>query len=321
VLYTGTDDDHEPRFLVPELHSALGRRVPDWLWKRESSRSSNGSPSRSWGTRELRIPTVTWEWADIAGPERLAVAPVAGAEELMRLLLRLGNDDTQPAARFDFEDPGKPGADSAGERHARVFGQPETIPEAASGKFALSLAAADTSLAAPDFDHASDGSTLSFWFRMDRDSLASGDFTYLFSHGDPTRPESLNIYHRKPSSTLRVRVRDAGDITGEGDIDLPDSLVLDGKWHHLGVVIRPGEGMRVFLNGIAHGSSPRGNDGIDPEGAIHLGIRSNATPATRFKGALDDLRLYDSPLSPYDLTTIRAARDRSVREKRETAGG
>ncbi|NQX00735.1 hypothetical protein HQ447_08735 [bacterium] len=304
VLYTGPDDDQEPRFLVPEFQAALARRVPQFAGKRETSHSTDGSPSRSWGTRELKVPSITWEFADIASPERLAAAPAAGAEELMRLLLRLGHDDTTPLARYDFEPSAAPGADSAGQRTAQVAGSPASLPQSAFGSAALSFAPTASHLSIPDFDYGSKGSTLSLWFRMDRSSLADGDFTSLVSHGDLTRPGNLNLFHRRSSSQLSVRTCDANDNPNAGDIDLPDALVLDGKWHHLGVVVRPGEGTSVYLDGIGRGAKPCGNDGLNPEGPIFLGISQDGA-ATRYKGALDDVRFYGSPLTPYDLTTLR----------------
>ena len=305
VLYTGPDDDREPRFIVPEFEAALARRVPDFTWKRETSHTTDGTPSRSWSTRELDIPSVTWEFADIASPERLAAAPPAGAEELMRLLLRLGHDDTKPLARYDFETSGQPGADSTGGRPAQVSGAPEQSSQAGFGHAALSFAPAGSQLTVPDFDYASKGTTLSLWFRMDRGSLSDGDYTALYSHGDVTLPNNISVFHRKSSSKLSVRACDANDSPNPGDIDLPDALVLDGKWHHLGVAISPGVGTTVFLDGITRGTKSCGGDGIDPEGAIHLGISQDEAATSRFKGALDDVRIYGSPLTPYDLTTVR----------------
>jgi len=305
VLYTGPDDDKEPRFLVPEFQAALARRVPDFEWKRETSHSTDGTPSRSWVTRELNIPSITWEFADTASPDRLAAGPAAGAEELMRLLLRLGNDNSKPLARYDFEQPGQPGADSAGGRTAQIVGTPTLLPYCGFGSAALSLAPTGSHLTLPDFDYGSKGTTLSLWFRMGLNSLAEGDCTSLISHGDVTRPGNLNVFHRKSSSELSVRICDANDHPAEGDIDLPDALVLDGKWHHLAVVVRSGEGSTVYLDGIIRGAKPSGNDGLDPEGSIYLGIRQDGAASTRYKGALDDVRFYGSPLTPYDLTTIR----------------
>lgn len=304
VLYTGPDDDREPRFIVPELHEALGRRVPEWLWKRDISHKSDGPPSRSWATRVLNIPSVTWEFSDIAGARRLEAAPVAGAEELMRLLLRLVSDDTRPLARFDFEPAGIP-ADSEGGPPLNVVGKPKVSASAAVGSNALSFAPAGSYLTLPDFDYASQGTTLSFWFRMDQDLLASGDVTSLYSHGGRGLSDSLNVFHRKSTSDLRVLVRDANDGESDGVISLPEDLVTDGKWHHLGVVVRPGAGTAVFLNGIFKGEKSGGNDGINPEGTIFFGADPTGDEASRFRGGIDDFRIYGSALRPYDLTCIR----------------
>ena len=61
----------------------------------------------------------------------------------------------------------------------------------------------------------------------------------------------------------------------------------------------------VYVDGMSKGSQLIGNDGLDPEGPIHLGTGGGAATDSHFSGALDDFRIYGSPLSPYDLTTIR----------------
>jgi hypothetical protein len=306
VLYTGGDDDREPRFLVPELHAALARRVPRWEWSRDISHQASGPPSRSWGTRVLGIPSVTWELSDTASARRIAEGPPAGAEELMRLLLRLVRDDTGPRLRLDFESPGRLEIDSEGGHHAEVQGVPAQSTEAVSGAMALSLAAAGSHLVLRDFDYGSEGCTLTFWFRMDEASLAAGDATSLFSHGESAASESLGIFHRKSKSALTVRLRTAsGGTMANREIDVPQDLVLDGKWHHLGVVVQPGHGLTVYLNGIAKGKQAVGHSGIDPVGPLLIGIGQDQSETERFSGSLDDFRIYSKALSPFDLTVSR----------------
>ena len=305
VLYTGEDDDREPRFLIPEFQEALARRVPDFTWKRDISHTVNGTPSRSWGTRELNIPSITWEWADIASSERLEAAPRVGAEEWMRLLLRLCRDDTTPAARYDFETLAAPGTDTTGAHPATVNGAPSASPQAVFGESALSFAPPDSYLTVPDFNYASKGATLSFWFRMDPRSVADGECTYLFSHGGNDQANHLNIAYWKAPGVLRISVRDANDPATDSPLELPGGSFLDGKWHHLGVIIHVGKGTSVLLDGMSKAMRSSGNDGLDPVGPLHLGIGSDGAPNSRFSGALDDFRIYDSALTPYDLTTIR----------------
>jgi hypothetical protein len=309
VLYTGPDDDCEPRYVVPEFHEALSRRAPEWPWSRETSHlskgtpASSGPPSRVWTTRVLKIPSVTWEFADIVGQERLAKVPAVGAEELMRLLLRLGRDDTKPMFRCDFESAGE---GLSGAIKATIEGAPSRTTTAGFGKGALSFAGPETRMIIPDFDYGSkEGAAISWWLKMDRNSLAEGDFTGIYCHADPDQLHSVRVGHNKSSSSFIVNVRDFNDSLDDKGISLEEAKLLDGNWHHLGVVMTPGKGTTVYLDGILQGSSKSGGDAFDPRGEIHIGIDHQSAAASRFKGELDDLRIYGSALSPYRLTTIR----------------
>jgi hypothetical protein len=304
VFYTGTDDDHEPRHFVPAFERALAERIPQWPWTRQASSGSGGTPSRSWGTRELKIPSITWEWADVQEPGRLAEAPAASAEEMMKLLLRLWRDDTGPAARFAFE-PGQPAShDHAGRQNAATAGSPEIVTsEAAHGRGALSLAAPGSQLIVPDFDYGSaDGATIAMWFRMSPRAHAAAGRTYLFSHGPADAADRISIHHCREARALRVELGTA-DTTGL--IAISENSVLDDAWHHLAVVLEPTEGTRVFLNGIHQGSAPAGAAPFDPAGPLRIGTRHCGGDDFRFRGMLDDVRIHDRTLDAYDLTTIR----------------
>lgn len=304
IFYTGTDDAENPSFLVPEFLDALATRVPDWLWSRSANDSGDGSSSRSWVANELGCASLTWEWSDTASSERLAQGPVQGAAAMMELLLKLWGNKSAPTARYDFENSGSPGLDSAGTRHATVNGSPAASTPAAVGANGISLSPSNSFLSVADFDYGSAGTTLSFWFRMDANSLGPSDFTYLFSHGSSLSANNLNVYHRKTNQTLRVRVRDANDSVS--DIDIPESRFFgDGNWHHLGVSIVPGTGTSVYLDGVLEGTTGNGNNGINPNDIIRIGIIYDLSSGNRYRGRLDDLRIYNTALSGYQLTALR----------------
>lgn len=308
VLYTGPDDDREPRHFVPEFHEAMSKRSPRWPWTRETSHipsgppSSNGPASRSWGTRYLNVPSITWEYADIASPQRISEGTAAGTEELMRLLLRLGREESHAALRLDFESDM---ITEAGPLRAKFFGTPELTRDAAFGNGALSLKHPGTYAIIPDFDYASKGSAISFWLKIDQQSLASADLTSIYSHGGSGQAEEISIVHSKSLSSLQIKVTDFNDAPDSGAVRISDAKLLDGKWHHLGILMTPGQGTGVYLNGIRQGKTPAGGDAINPSGSIMLGIDSEINPESRFKGSLDDLRIHAMPLKPYDLTAIR----------------
>ena len=307
IFYTGTDDAEQPSYFVPTFLTDLAQKVPDWTWDRSTNTSGEGSSSRSWVATELGIPSLTWEWSDAPSTDRMILGPVAGAESMMTLLLKLWQDKPAASARYNFESPASPGLDSMGTRHASLTGSPTLANPAAVGDKALSLAGTASYLTLPDFNYASTGTALSFWFKMDASSLVSGtnSVTYLYSHGDPSLTNQINIYYyRKSSPVLRIRVRDLNDASDE--IDLPSSLFLgDGKWHHLGLLIQQATGTTVYLDGVMKDSMTHGKDGINPSGLIHLGIRSDQSSTTQYRGLIDDLQIHNSILTPYELSTIR----------------
>jgi len=303
IFYTGTDDAEEPTYFVPEFLAEVATRVPDWPWGRGINESGEGSSSRSWVATEIDCASMTWEYADGASSARIAQSPVEGANALMTLMLKLWANKEAPDARYDFENAASLGMDTAGAHPASVTGTPVASSSAPIGNGSISFQNPGAYLSVPDFDYGSAGTTLSLWFQADAASFAASNFTYLFSHGTSTDSNNLSVYHRS-SGVLRVRVQDADD--GLDDIDIPDSLYIgDGKWHHIGVTIARGVGSKVYFDGVLKGSTLNGGDGIDPAGPIRIGTINSAAASGDYRGRLDDLRIYQRALTPYQLTAIR----------------
>ncbi len=304
IFYTGTDDAEEPTYFVPEFLAEVATRVPDWPWGRGINESGEGSSSRSWVATEIDCASMTWEYSDTASNARLAQIPLEGANALMTLMLKLWANKEAPDARYDFENAASLGTDSTGAHPAVVTGTPVATKPGAIGTGGISFPGAGAYLTVPDFDYGSAGTTLSLWFKADAASFAAGDFTYLFSHGTSTLANNLSVYYRREAGELRVRVRDADDAVD--DIDMPASLFLgDGKWHHLGVTITPGTGTSVYYDGVFKESNANGNDGINPANAIRIGTINTLAASGDYRGQLDDIRIYQRTLTPYQLTAIR----------------
>ena len=310
VFYTGTDEGEEPTYLVPDFIEALNRRVPDRTWKHDRFHSTGGGvTSRSWTTREFGIPSITWEWADLADERRFRETAPAGAEEWMKRMLDLRRANiTAPAVWLDFETAGQPGHNRSGPLHAAAQGTPAFRAPAASGRAALCLAGENSHLTLPDFDYASAGATLSLWFQASHADLSPGPETHLFSHGSPGQPESLSIHFLRASQVLEILLRDANDPADLPPIRIAAAPLLEsGAWQHLGLILTPGEGVSAFLNGRLAGSSRAGDDGLNPSGPLHLGVQNDAAPDSRFRGRIDDFRIDKRPLRPYELSILRRA--------------
>ena len=306
VFYTGTDDAEQPAHLVPEFLNALATVETTYTWSRSINDTGQGSSSRSWVAQNLGCAAITWEFSDIAASQRLIDGPTKGARELMKLMLALWSDTTNaPAARYNFENSLSLGQDSAGLRTATLTGSLAPSSPAAVGSQALSLAGGTTYLSVADWDYASGGGTLSFWFKMNTADLDSSGFSYVVSHGNLNAPNNLNIYHRDQSQGLRVSVRDVND-TSVPTMDIPESLYLNtGRWHQLAIIVTPSSGTKFYLDGVEQASTTNGSDGLNPAGTIYFGEKNDLEANREFQGAIDDVRFYSAPLKPYQLSQIR----------------
>ena len=306
VFYTGTDDAEQPAHLVPEFLGALAAAETNYTWSRSINNTGQGSSSRSWVAQDLGCAAITWEFSDIAASQRLIDGPTKGARELMKLMLALWSDATNaPAARYNFENSLSLGQDSAGLRTAILTGPLNSTSPAAVGSQALSLAGATTYLSVPDWDYASGGGTLSFWFKMNTADLEPSGFSYLFSHGTLNTRNSLNIYQRAESQGLRVSVVDGNDATVPV-MDIPESLYLNtGRWHHFAVIVTMGSGTKFYLDGVEQASTTNGADGVNPSGSIYFGEKNDLAANREFQGGIDDIRFYSASLAPFQLSQIR----------------
>lgn len=303
VFYTGTDEAERPAYFVPEFINRLNSGVAAFgvnPWPRSINEGTTGSTSRFWAANNLGCAALTWEFSDIAAESRIREGGRVGAREAMTMLLELWDDNTAPDLRFDFEDPVNPWLAAAGAQIAIPTGSITTATPAPSGERGAELSGGYLSLA--DFDYGSNaGCTLSLWFRMDA-RPAGRDFAYLFGHGTVVAANSFNVYWRAANNTLRISVMGANDP--QQQVEIPDSAFLGRGWQHLAVVLSPGVGTSVYLNGLLQGSMSNGASGVNPTGNIRLGINNIATAERHFAGGLDDVRIYNSPVAPWQVSTI-----------------
>jgi hypothetical protein len=79
---------------------------------------------------------------------------------------------------------------------------------------------------------------------------------------------------------------------------------LENQWLHLAVV-KKSSTVQFYLNGVLVGSAEAGVT-KDNSISLYLGAKSNANPPNFrfFKGAMDDVRVYNRALSPDDIQAI-----------------
>lgn len=100
-------------------------------------------------------------------------------------------------------------------------------------------------------------------------------------------------------TALRFRIR-SGGVSRE--LTTPPASLLGTLWYHL-VAVHDGDAMRLYLNGALMGFTPApGTVGLHPQSPASLGALS--TGAQAFSGWIDDVRIYDRPLSEAEIIEL-----------------
>jgi hypothetical protein len=148
--------------------------------------------------------------------------------------------------------------------------------------------------------------TVAFWFKAE--DVSGTGAQYLFSQGATSYPHHVNVTLFESGSAsagvLRTMLRDADDSVSFGALDVAGK-VTTGRWHHYALTVTPGEGSRVYIDGVQQAASKRGGDAFRPNGDIGLGCRLyGADGAQHFGGCLDDVRIYSSALIAEEIAAL-----------------
>jgi hypothetical protein len=144
--------------------------------------------------------------------------------------------------------------------------------------------------------------TIALWFRVDGGS-AERDILSAYAKGVKhgilleVRPDgTLRYLHRYPLGT------------GGGANIYTTTRYDDGQWYHAAMVKAEGQ-IGLYINGQQVGSAAD-NSVFNPGDTfgVALGILDNErAPARLFPGAMDDVRIYDRPLSDAEIEAIMEA--------------
>jgi hypothetical protein len=234
--------------------------------------------------------------------------------------LRLNETYANPA--------GQQAADASGHNRHGVYGgnprlgrdDPFDVSSGTAAKFEGMLSPGGQYVRIPDFDYtnAQNEFTLAFWFQ---NADISGTRTqYMFSHGNLTSTNSLNIYvvetgHDSTGSRgkLRTVFRDDNDpqVYEAFDFDAP----LDAYWHLYTFVYSASEGAAiVYLDGVEQRrSATLGGGAFNPATDIFLGSRFDLD-TDRFYGRgaencglLDEVLLFNYALGAEQIADLAAS--------------
>jgi len=87
---------------------------------------------------------------------------------------------------------------------------------------------------------------------------------------------------------------------------IPTSTNVGTGWHHVVMVIDAGGVPTAYLDGVSAGTYP-GSNSSTPSGAITTIGTVSGSAANYFTGSIDDVRLYNRPLSQTDILSLYSA--------------
>ena len=199
---------------------------------------------------------------------------------------------------------GKSLDESGNHRNAQVIGSAQVVP-ARHGR-GVAFDGSKQALRIADFAYAQSGEfSLSFWFRG-RAKTSSG-YRYLVSHGNYGQPSSLSVYFAEGSKTLRTHLVFGNAQVENNPLDVAVD-VLDDKWHHYCLIVRPRRFSEVWLDGTRRAQSVHAGDRFDPSGDLWFASRSDRSVSRYFLGTLDEVGLWSRALAPAEVSALHAWR-------------
>ncbi|MDJ0851268.1 MAG: DUF2341 domain-containing protein, partial [Myxococcota bacterium] len=201
------------------------------------------------------------------------------------------------------------GNDAVGTSHGTVTG---TTAVAGHYGSALSFDEVDDRVVVPDFTY-NNSFTISFRFKIDDNT--GNDYQYLYSHGNVSSLEAVNIFLGEDGNTnagmLRTKLADGNDTDDDAtlsaalEVDI-SSLIGDGQWHTYTLTVASGTGSAVYIDGVLGNSSSYGGDAFDPGTNLHLGTREDLDPDRFYGGVLDSVQVFDRALDATQVSDLHS---------------
>ena len=213
------------------------------------------------------------------------------------------------------ETSGSTAYNSTGGNNATLHNGPVWRPS--GGKFdgALSFDEVDDYITTTDFEYtnASDEFSLCFWFRID--DITGASCQYLFSHGNISLNNSLNVYfiesnHSQTDIAGKLRTKLVLDDGSSWYGTTPSATLADGIWHMYAITLSSVDGTSIYIDGELATANVGLKGAFNPATSIYLGARCDLDTSRYYgnpsvdDGLLDDLRIYDYALSQAEIDAI-----------------
>lgn len=193
------------------------------------------------------------------------------------------------------EASGDTASDSSGQgNHATVRGASWT----SSGRFGNALAfdgVDDYVLTPVRFSQLTNGLTWMAWVKHDN---PTGNWSWIFSE------DSLSDAHSqigKYKSTAHLRF----ELRGVGTIDTSAEHLGDGQWHHVAGVWEKTIGLRIYIDSVLRASGSMAGS-LTAQGAIRIGAKNDSLRAEKWRGAIDEARIYNIVMSQAEIQAAMA---------------
>ena len=85
---------------------------------------------------------------------------------------------------------------------------------------------------------------------------------------------------------------------------IADVVITDGQWHHVGIVVTEQKVRHLYVDGIRAAFDNQPVVLPSSDGSLHIGTGKNLEAGTFFSGLIDDVRIYNVPLSADKIAAI-----------------
>jgi hypothetical protein len=143
--------------------------------------------------------------------------------------------------------------------------------------------------------------TIAMWFRLEGGGFGRKD---LFSATDANSDHGLLLeLYDDPMGSLRYLHRYPFSQSGGADI-FTTTTYNDHKWHHIAAVRVSNNSRLLYVDGQQMGSDSKDTAAFDTPVRVILG-KLKASASERFwSGAIDDVRIYNRPLTQAEIKQI-----------------
>jgi hypothetical protein len=141
--------------------------------------------------------------------------------------------------------------------------------------------------------------TLATWVKTTNNSQKQ-DF---LSKYDFTGSEAGYMLQMLPSGVVNLRVGGANLLSGSHDVS-DTTVINDGQWHHVAVVITLGQTVAFYIDGILSTAQPMITSASRSLPPVFAGTFPGTYNGLPFVGALDELRIFSRALSAMEVSEL-----------------